>query len=116
MKLASVLGPNVWVMGTSAASRPWAIRTRPIRGTLLRASKVYHRPQIENGYGTGQIHAKRGLFEPEGNPSEKALANPVKRAHGWFMHNNRAGSGPFAEAYRHGNALAAGAHRRVRAS
>jgi hypothetical protein len=44
---------------------------------------------------------------PRGNPREKALANPVKRAHGRFMHDNRAGSGPFAEAYRHDNAIAA---------
>jgi two-component sensor histidine kinase len=41
LKLTSVLGPKVWVMGTSAASRPCAIRTRPIRGMLLRASNVY---------------------------------------------------------------------------
>src|ERR1700730_8769092 len=44
LKLTSVLGPNVWVIGTSAASRPCAIRTRPMRGVLLRASKVYQRP------------------------------------------------------------------------
>ena len=44
LKLASVLGPNVVAMATSIASRPLAINTRPIRGTLLRASKVYQRP------------------------------------------------------------------------
>ena len=44
LKLVSVLGPNVWAMGTSAASRPWPIRMRPMRGVLLRASKVYQRP------------------------------------------------------------------------
>ena len=44
LKLTSVLGPKVWVIGTSAASRPCAIRTRPMRGMLLRGSKVYQRP------------------------------------------------------------------------
>jgi hypothetical protein len=31
LKLFSVLGPNVWLIGTSAASRPRAINTRPMR-------------------------------------------------------------------------------------
>ena len=44
LKLFRVLGPNVLLIATSAASRPRAISTRPIRGTLLRASKVYQRP------------------------------------------------------------------------
>jgi len=44
LKLTSVLGPNVVAMATSIASRPLAIRTRPIRGTLLRGSNVYQRP------------------------------------------------------------------------
>jgi hypothetical protein len=44
LKLTSVFGPKVWVIGTSAASRPCAIRMRPMRGMLLRASNVYHRP------------------------------------------------------------------------
>src|ERR1700722_8837237 len=43
LKLTSVFGPKVWVIGTSEASRPCAISTRPIRGTLLRGSKVCHR-------------------------------------------------------------------------
>ena len=38
------IGPEGWVIGTSAASRPWAISTRPIRGMLLRGSNVYHCP------------------------------------------------------------------------
>jgi hypothetical protein len=38
-----VPGPNVWVRGTSAASRPCAMRIRPIRGALLRGSKAYQR-------------------------------------------------------------------------
>ncbi len=44
LKLFSVLGPNVLLMATSDASRPRAINTRPIRGVLLRASKVYQWP------------------------------------------------------------------------
>ena len=32
LKLTSVFGPNVWVIGTSEASRPCAIRMRPILG------------------------------------------------------------------------------------
>ena len=44
VKLSSVFGPKVCVIGTSAASRPIAISTRPMRGILLRASKVYQRP------------------------------------------------------------------------
>src|ERR1019366_1721124 len=43
-KLSRVLGPNVVVMATSAASRPRAINTRPIRGTLFRGSNMYHWP------------------------------------------------------------------------
>lgn len=41
LKLFSVLGPKVLLIGTSAASRPRAISTRPMRGVLFRASKVY---------------------------------------------------------------------------
>ena len=37
-------GPKICVRGTSAASRPWAMRMRPIRGALLRGSKVCQRP------------------------------------------------------------------------
>jgi hypothetical protein len=44
LKLTSVLGPNAVLMATSIASRPLAISIRQIRGTLLRASKVYKRP------------------------------------------------------------------------
>src|SRR6202012_2117074 len=36
--------PNAVVSATSAASRPVAISTRPIRGTLCRASIVHQRP------------------------------------------------------------------------
>jgi hypothetical protein len=38
LKLFRVLGPKVLLMAASAASRPRAINTRPIRGVLLRAS------------------------------------------------------------------------------
>jgi len=40
----NVFGPNVVLIATSAASRPWAMSTRPMRGILLRASNVYHCP------------------------------------------------------------------------
>src|SRR5205085_5589671 len=42
LKLLSVFGPKVVVIATSAASRPRASSTRPMRGMLLRASKMYH--------------------------------------------------------------------------
>jgi hypothetical protein len=44
LKLVNLVGPNVWVIATSAASRPRAISTLPMRGMLFRASKVYQRP------------------------------------------------------------------------
>ncbi len=44
LKLVNVAGPNVLLSATSAASRPRAINTLPIRGVLLRASKVCHCP------------------------------------------------------------------------
>src|SRR5581483_10094528 len=40
----SVMRPKLVVSATSAASRPVPIRMRPMRGTLWRASKVYHWP------------------------------------------------------------------------
>ena len=46
LKLTSVLGPKVWVIGTSEASRPRAISTRPTLGTRLRGSKVCQLPPI----------------------------------------------------------------------
>src|SRR5664279_2258164 len=44
VKLRSVSGPNDVLIATSTASRPRASSTRPTRGTLLRASNVYHWP------------------------------------------------------------------------
>ncbi len=44
LKLFRTLGPKVLLMATSEASRPRAINTRPMRGMLLRASKVYQWP------------------------------------------------------------------------
>ena len=38
--------PKAVTIATSAASRPRAIRTLPIRGRLWRASKLYHLPPI----------------------------------------------------------------------
>ena len=40
-KPTSLLGPKVVLIATSAASRPRAIRMRPMRGLLWRASKLY---------------------------------------------------------------------------
>jgi uncharacterized protein (DUF1697 family) len=45
LKRVSVLGPKVWVIGTSAASRPKAIGIRPLRRALLRGSKTCHCPE-----------------------------------------------------------------------
>jgi hypothetical protein len=44
LKPASVHGPNEVTIATSVASRPRAIKMRPIRGLLWRASNVYQRP------------------------------------------------------------------------
>ncbi len=44
LKPTIVHGPNEVTMATSVASRPRAIRMRPMRGVLWRASKVYQRP------------------------------------------------------------------------
>ena len=41
---ASVHGPNDVTIATSVASRPRAIKMRPMRGLLWRASNVYQRP------------------------------------------------------------------------
>jgi hypothetical protein len=46
LNLVSWCGPNDAIMGMSAASRPRAIRMRPIRRALWRGSKVYHRPPM----------------------------------------------------------------------
>ena len=43
LKPASVQGPNEVTIATSVASRPRAIKMRPMRGLLWRASNVYHR-------------------------------------------------------------------------
>ena len=42
--LTSSAAPKLVEIATSVASRPVAISTRPMRGRLCRASKVYHRP------------------------------------------------------------------------
>ena len=44
LKPASLAGPKLVESATSVASRPRAMSTRPIRGLLWRASKVYQRP------------------------------------------------------------------------
>src|SRR5258708_5054258 len=43
LKLASVHGPNEVTIATSGASPPRAIKIRPMRGLLWRASNVYQR-------------------------------------------------------------------------
>jgi hypothetical protein len=43
-KLSRVFGPNVVAIATSVASRPRAMSTRPMRGTLFRGSNVCHAP------------------------------------------------------------------------
>ena len=44
LKLVNAAGPKVLLRATSAASRPRAINTLPMRGVLWRASKVCHCP------------------------------------------------------------------------
>src|SRR6185312_17473921 len=44
LKLVKVAGPKLLLSATSAASRPRAINTLPMRGVLWRASKVCHCP------------------------------------------------------------------------
>jgi hypothetical protein len=44
LNCTSLVWPNVVVIAQSAASRPRAIKTRPMRGVLWRASKVNQRP------------------------------------------------------------------------
>ena len=44
LKLASLVAPKLVERATSVASRPRAIRMRPMRGLLWRASKVYQLP------------------------------------------------------------------------
>ena len=44
MNFVRSMRPKLVVSATSAASRPVAIRMRPMRGWLWRASKVNHRP------------------------------------------------------------------------
>jgi hypothetical protein len=48
LKLASVHGPNEVTIATSVASRPRAIKIRPMRGLWWRASNVYQRPAERN--------------------------------------------------------------------
>jgi len=43
LKLDIVHGPNEVTIATSVASRPRAIKIRPMRGSLWRASNVYQR-------------------------------------------------------------------------
>lgn len=44
MKCVSTAAPNALLIATSAASRPYAVKTRPLRGALFRGSKVGQLP------------------------------------------------------------------------
>ncbi len=44
LKSVSTAAPNALLIATSAASRPYAIKTRPIRGALFRGSNVCQLP------------------------------------------------------------------------
>src|SRR6185295_2837805 len=59
LKLSSVDGPKLVVSATSAASRPRAISTRPMRGTLLRGSNVY---QPSSRYASNQAAKSIGAY------------------------------------------------------
>lgn len=72
LKLFSVVGPNVLLIATSAASRPRAISTRPIRGTLNRASKVY---QLLPRYASNHEAKSPG---PYGGGTPISLKYPVQ--------------------------------------
>jgi hypothetical protein len=53
---ASIAGPNAVEMATSAASLPRAMRIRPIRGRLCRASSTHQRPPQEDLEPRGKVH------------------------------------------------------------
>jgi hypothetical protein len=46
VKRSNVFGPNVLLIATSVASRPWPMSTRPRRGALLRGSNVCQAPRV----------------------------------------------------------------------
>ncbi len=56
-----VLGPKVWVSGTSAASRPRAIRIRPMRLELLRGSNTHQRPSRKTSIQAAKSSGRVGL-------------------------------------------------------
>src|ERR1700693_6339144 len=58
-KPTSMLGPNALLIATSVASRPRAIRTRPMRGTLFLASKVC---QWSSTYASNQAAKSIGPY------------------------------------------------------
>jgi hypothetical protein len=59
-----------------------------------RQSSLRDPRMLEMATESPDYNAKRGLLS---SPCEKALANPIKGAHGPTMHNNQAGPEPFAE-------------------
>jgi hypothetical protein len=51
-----------------------------------------------DGYESGRIQGKARAIRPDAADSlEKAIANRIKRAHGYRMHNKRVGAGLFAK-------------------
>src|ERR1039457_3749607 len=60
LKPSRKLGPKVVAIATSDASRPLAIRTRLIRGTLLRGSKTCQRPPIQASNHAAKSPAGKG--------------------------------------------------------
>ena len=59
LKLCSVFGPKVVLIATSAASRPRAIRMRPMRGVLLRGVEGVPAAAEIGLEPAGEIHRRR---------------------------------------------------------
>src|SRR5579883_2962866 len=78
LKLVRVFGPKVCVIGTSQASRPCPIRMRPIRGTLLRGSKVCQRPPMKASSQPAKSPTAQGWGVPI------SLRYPVQERAGMF--------------------------------
>jgi hypothetical protein len=74
VKLTKALGPNVVVRATSIASRPLAINTRPIRGTLFRGSKLY--PYLQ---GTPRTKRRSPLDYREEVPNIAQITSAIAR-------------------------------------
>src|SRR6185437_2329829 len=62
------------IIGASAASRPWPIRTRPMLGTMLRGSKVYQRAAEIGLEPAGEVHRDRGRRDADVAKIARAIA------------------------------------------